>query len=80
MARAITRNGGVKMAKHSYLDIGERRGYQWPASALTGQEMAILNDWRERTGVSICELLRQAVKKVDSFVKVIDAGNNINNP
>ncbi|MCK5615082.1 hypothetical protein KAR91_75160 [Candidatus Pacearchaeota archaeon] len=51
------------MAKQDYLDIGERRGYQWPASALTGQEMAILNGWRERTGVPISELLKQAVQK-----------------
>ena len=68
------------MAKQDYLDIGERRGYQWPASALTGQEMAILNGWRDRTGVPISELLRQAVLKVDEFVKVVDIKNNIINP
>lgn len=68
------------MSKQYDLNIDERRGYQWPASAITGQEMAILNGWRERTGIPISELLRQAVQKVDGFVKTIDAGNNIINP
>jgi hypothetical protein len=37
------------------------KGYQWPASSLTGHEMRFLADWRERTGVPISRLLKQCV-------------------
>jgi hypothetical protein len=39
----------------------ERKGYQWPASALTKNEMKILAERRKETGIPICKLLRQAV-------------------
>lgn len=56
------------MSKQNSMNIEKRRGYQWPASALTGKEMAILASWRDETGESICELLRQAVGKVDELI------------
>lgn len=56
------------MSKQEYLKIEDRRGYPWPASALTGREMEILANWREETGVSICELLRQSVEKIDKLI------------
>ncbi|MBT9141322.1 MAG: hypothetical protein DDT30_01911 [Dehalococcoidia bacterium] len=43
----------------------ERKGYPWPASALTRREMAILSYWREKTGMPITEVLRQAVIEMD---------------
>ena len=42
-----------------------RKGYKWPASALTSAEMEILTGWRQRTGVPISELLRRAVMEMD---------------
>ena len=56
------------MSKQNSMKIEERRGYQWPASALTGKEMAILAGWRERTGVSISELLRQSIEKINKII------------
>ena len=56
------------MAKQDYLKKEERRGYQWPASGLTGNEMAILADWREKTKTPISELLRQAVEKINKII------------
>lgn len=56
------------MSKQNSMNIEKRRGYQWLASALTGKEMAILASWRDETGESICELLRQAVRKVDKLI------------
>lgn len=56
------------MSKQSYMGLEERRGYQWPASALTGHEMAILADCREKTGLSICELVKQAVIEMDKII------------
>jgi hypothetical protein len=56
------------MSKQKHLNTEDRRGYQWPASALTGKEMAILASWRDETGESICELLRPAVRKVDKLI------------
>lgn len=50
------------MSKQVYLAQTDPRGYQWPASALTGAEMAILNDWRAKTGTPICQLVKQAIK------------------
>ena len=41
--------------------LENRRGYQWPAQALTGQEMKILAEIREKTSIPISEILRQAV-------------------
>ena len=35
--------------------------YQWPASRLDEKEMALLFRERQKTGRSICELLRMAV-------------------
>lgn len=57
------------MSKQSYLGLEERRGYQWPASALTGYEMAVLAEWRKKTGEPICQLLRQAVVEIDKIIK-----------
>jgi len=39
----------------------KRKGYQWPASALTANEMRILAEMREKTGKPISVLLQQAV-------------------
>lgn len=60
------------MAKTNHLEVEERRGYQWPASALTGHEMEILAGWRKRTKVPICELLRQAISKLDIIINQVD--------
>ena len=35
--------------------------YQWPASRLDEKEMALLFHRKQKTGKSICELLRMAV-------------------
>jgi len=35
--------------------------YQWPASKLTEEEMALLFEQRQKSKQSICELLRRAV-------------------
>jgi hypothetical protein len=35
--------------------------YQWPASRLDEKEMALLFHQKQKTGKSICELLRMAV-------------------
>jgi len=35
--------------------------YQWPASHLDEKEMALLFHQKQKTGKSICELLRMAV-------------------
>ena len=35
--------------------------YQWPASRLDEKEMALLFHQKQKTGKSICELLRKAV-------------------
>ena len=53
------------------------KGYPWPASRLSSNEMALLADWREKTGLSICELLRQSVVEIG---KIINGGqkNEIN--
>lgn len=42
----------------------ERKGYQWPASALTGHEMKILAELRKKTNCPISELLRQSIEMV----------------
>lgn len=51
------------------LDINKRRGYQWPASSLTGKEMAILADWRGKTGTPISELLKQSILEMAKIIK-----------
>ena len=56
------------MAKTEYMEQSERRGYQWPASALTGHEMSILATWREKTGAPISHLLRQSVVKCQEII------------
>lgn len=57
------------MAKTEYLEQEEVRGYQWPASSLTGNEMAILADWREKTGTPISQLLKQAIIKCQDIIE-----------
>ena len=44
--------------------------YQWPASRLDKQEMALLFNEKQRTGKSICELLRMAVYKAYGNIKI----------
>jgi hypothetical protein len=51
-----------------YFEVDERRGYQWPASSLTGKEMAILAGWREKTGTPISHLLKQSILEMDKIV------------
>jgi hypothetical protein len=48
---------------------GHKKGYPWPASALTVNEMAILAKWREKTGTPITELLKQVVVYVDGLIQ-----------
>ncbi len=42
--------------------LGVKKGYPWPASALTHTEMAVLTDERAATGKPITVLLREAVQ------------------
>jgi len=49
------------MSKEKVEPGGVRKGYQWPASALTVNEMRILAEMREKTGKPISVLLQQAV-------------------
>ena len=51
-----------------YWEIDERRGYQWPASGLTGREMAILAHWKDITKTPINELLRQCIIEMNRVV------------
>ena len=46
-----------------------RKGYQWPASSLTGREMEILAELRKKTGCSISELLRQSIEVVGGLAQ-----------
>jgi len=62
------------MAKTEYMKQPERRGYQWPASALTGHEMSILATWLEKTGTPISHLLRQAVVKCQEMINNTEGG------
>lgn len=48
--------------------MNERKGYRWPASALTENEMAILHYWRTKTGTPISELLKQAVIECQAII------------
>jgi hypothetical protein len=44
------------------MSLGIRKGYAWPASALTTTEMVVLADVREETGKPISVLLKEAVQ------------------
>ena len=44
------------------MSYGVRKGYGWPASALTAVEMAVLADVRAETGKPISVLLKEAVQ------------------
>lgn len=46
-------------------DQAKRKGYQWPCSCLTADEMAILFRLREQTGTPISRLLCEAVRKFE---------------
>lgn len=59
------KSGRGKSARKGGVMSEERKGYPWPASALTSREMAILTNWREKTGKPITEVLRQAVVEMD---------------
>jgi len=39
-----------------------KKGYAWPASAMTTTEMAVLADMRQETGKPISMLLKEAVQ------------------
>ena len=49
------------MSKEKGDDKGTRKGYPWPASALTANEMRILVEMRDKTGKPISILLKHAV-------------------
>ena len=49
------------MSKEKVEPEGVRKGYPWPASALTSNEMRILVELRDKTGQPITTILRQAV-------------------
>jgi hypothetical protein len=44
------------------MSLETRKGYPWPASALTATEMAVLADVREESGKPITQLLKEAVQ------------------
>lgn len=46
------------------------KGYQWPASALTSHEMALLGGWREKTGIPITKLLKRCVLRIEKEIKI----------
>lgn len=41
---------------------GVKKGYPWPASSLSDNEMAVLVDVRDATGKSVTILLKEAVQ------------------
>lgn len=47
----------------------KRKGYSWPASAITSKEMEILVRWRKLTGAPISELIRWAIERTDIRIK-----------
>jgi len=47
----------------------DKKGYPWPASALTVNEMAILTKWRKETGTPITKLLKQSVIYMDKSIQ-----------
>jgi len=44
------------------MSFGVRKGYSWPASAMTEAEIAVLADVRQETGKPISMLLKEAVQ------------------
>ncbi len=49
------------MSKEKVEIEGVRKGYSWPASALTSNEMRILAEMRDKTGKPVLILLNYAV-------------------
>lgn len=47
----------------------KRKGYNWPASAITSKEMEILVSWRKLTGTPISELIRWAIERTNIQMK-----------
>jgi len=45
--------------------LDKEKNYQWPASSLTGREMAVLHRIREQTGIPITALLKAAVTQFE---------------
>jgi hypothetical protein len=66
----MNKTGGKKKESKITLKRECVKGYQWPASALTSHEMALLEGWREKTGVPITQLLRQCVLKIEREIKI----------
>lgn len=56
----------------------KRKGYQWPCSCLTAEEMAILHRLREQTGRPISRLLCDAVRKLEMQNIEKGIGNIVN--
>lgn len=55
--------------------------YQWPASSLTPEEMAILYHLGERTGTPINKLLKEAVRRLEEALKpTADDPSNLSSP
>jgi len=54
------------MSKEKVEIEGVRKGYPWPASALTDNEMRILAEIRGKTGKSITKILQQAVIELET--------------
>ena len=67
----MNKTGGKR--KESKITLTTKRecvkGYQWPASALTSHEMALLEGWREKTGVPITQLLKRCVLRIKKEIK-----------
>jgi len=49
--------------------MDELKGYQWPASALTRNDMKILCEWHRKTGTPISQLLKQAIEECDKIIR-----------
>ena len=47
--------------------LDKEKNYQWPASKLTGREMAVLYRVREKTGIPISQLLKAAVAQFEAL-------------
>jgi len=54
------------MSKEKVEPEGVNKGYSWPASALTANEMRILAELRDKTGQPISVLLKHAVIAFES--------------
>jgi hypothetical protein len=46
--------------------LDKEKNYQWPASRLTGRDMAVLYRIREKTGIPISQLLKAAVVQFEA--------------